>query len=410
MPSQRTVFVGISELVQPLDSSAGNREPLSIVRDAAMVCHAGMIEAVGTRKSVLDSLDSSDVLEVDLQGRAVIPGFVDSHTHVVFAGDRIDEMAARARGETYESIAKRGGGIARSVELLRASSVEDLVAASLPRVVSMTARGTTTIEIKSGYGLTPEHELKQLQAIKRLRSLTKATLLPTVLAHGVPKDAPNRDAYIDQFCSDVVEQAARLGLARYCDIFVESIAYSKSEARRIAECAKASGLKLKLHVDQLRDGDGADFAAELGALSADHLECTNAAGAAALAKANVIATLLPGCALYLGGHTWPDGKALADAGCEIAIATDCNPGSSMISDLGLCATLGATQCGLTVEQALWAITRGGAKALGLHDRGGLRVGERADFVVVAHSDWRMALYHPGGNTISSIYVSGSLLS
>ena len=216
----------------------------------------------------------------------------------------------------------------------------------------------------------------------------------------------NRQEYIDEFCREVLEPAAQQKRVQFCDVFVESGAYTPAECIYICEKAKELGLQIKLHVDQLHEAGGAALAAGLGALSADHLEMTSAEGRKALADAGTIATILPGCGLFLGGENWPNGRALRDAGCEVAVATDCNPGSSMVADLPLCATMAATQGGLSLEEAVWGITRGGAKALDLHDRGTLRIGERADFVVLGHKDWRSLLYNPAAAPIDSVFIAG----
>lgn len=399
-----TLYTGISQCVMPhLDETGA--APLHVLNDAALLVADGLVRAIGARHELAGKATHT----VDLGGRAVIPGLVDSHTHVVFAGTRVDEMARRARGETYEEIARAGGGIARSVTLMAEATLDSLVAQSLPRVRTMLARGTTTAEVKSGYGLMPEVELKQLRAIKALQAQVPVQLLPTVLAHIVPAAyRDDRATYVKIFCRDILAVAASENLARHVDVFVESGAFTADEARTIAAVARQHKLPMKLHVDQLRDGSGAALAAALHALSADHLEYSNAAGRAAMAQAKVVSTILPGCALFLGKGPWPDGRALRDAGCEVAVATDCNPGSSMVYDLLLCTTLAATRCGLTLEEALWGATRGGAKALGLSDRGTLRAGERADFVVLSDPDWRAALYTPGSPPIGAVVVGGAL--
>lgn len=396
------LYVGISELVQPWRDCGSGDAPITVIRDAAMRVHNGVVTATGPRNAVAQ--DDAEV--IDLGGRAIVPGFVDSHTHIVFAGERIDEMARRARGESYEQIAQAGGGIASSVAQLRAASIDSLVEQALPRIDAMFARGVTTCEIKSGYGLSAADELKQLRAIAMLQHHTPVQLRATVLAHIIPADQrSDRAAYVEHFCRDVISAAVQQKLAHYADVFVETGAFTPDEARTIAYYCRNLGLPIKLHVDQLRDGKGAALAAELGALSADHLEYTPDEGFATLAKAGVVATLLPGCGLFLGKGPWPQGRVMRQLGGAVAIATDCNPGSSMITDLLLCATLAATRCGLTLEEALWGITRGGALALGLHDRGTLAVGERADFVVVDHHDWRALFYRPGNAPIARVVVA-----
>jgi len=402
------LFVGISELVQPHAHEGESHAPVDVIENAALlVDDDGHLVAAGPEVDIT----RPNVAVVDLGGRAVVPGLVDSHTHVVHAGERIDEFARRARGETYEQIALAGGGIRRSIEPLRAASIEELVAQSKPRVERMLAHGTTTVEAKSGYGMAPEAELKQLRAIAALDGETEVSLLGTVLAHVVPRDRRDDCAgYVDEFGQRVIRVAAAEGLASYCDVFVENVAFTPDETRTLTAVARGVGLDLKLHVDQLHDSGGAALAAELGALSADHLEMTGEPGRQALAEAGVVACILPGCALFLGKGPWPDGRALRAAGCEVAVATDCNPGSSMVHDLGLCASTAATRCGLSLEEALWGATRGGAKALALDDRGRLVPGERADFVVVDHPDWRSLLYRPGDAPVVAVFVLGELAS
>lgn len=397
----RVLFTDISELAQPLPDEGPSSTPVEVVTDAQLLVEDGYIVAAGELGDVIADRT------VSVGGRAVVPGFVDSHTHVVFAGDRIDDFARRCRGETYEQIAQAGGGILQSAQGLRDATPEVVVAASMVRLRTMLAHGTTTCEIKSGYGLEPELELKQLRAIARLRRLVPQQLVATALAHVVPpRFRTDRAGYLELFCAQVLSAAAEAGLAQCVDVFVENGAFTAAEAHHIAAQAQRLGLPLKLHVDQLHDGNGAQLAASLRALSADHLEFTNDAGLRALAAAEVVATLLPGCALFLGTGPWPRGRAARSYGCEVAVATDCNPGSSMITSMPLCAAMSATRCGLTLEEALWGATRGGAKALGLLDRGCLRPGERADFVVLEHRDWRALLYGPSAPPIADVYVGG----
>jgi imidazolonepropionase len=392
------LYVGISQLVQPLTDEGASREPLRITENAGLHVARGRVVAAGPVDSVLRG--AHGVPRVDLEARAVVPGLVDSHTHTVFAGERIDEFSRRSRGQTYAQIQNEGGGILNTVRATRAASHRDLVQQTVKRLAAMFSSGTTTCEVKSGYGLTPRAEIAQLLAVADASKKTSVSLLATALAHMVPPEhRGQRQAYVDEFCQNVIVAAAQQKLAQFADVFVEQGAFSPDEARQIARVAKSCGLKLKLHVDQLHDGNGALLAAELGALSADHLEHVSTAGRAALATKGVVATLLPGCALFSANGLFPDGRALRESGCEVAVATDFNPGSSMVTDLALCGAVAATQCRLSLEEALWAITRGGAKALGLNDRGTLSIGERADFVVVDHADWRWLFYELGGSNV-----------
>lgn len=401
------VFVGISQLVQPWTTQGASQAPLDICQDAALWLQHGKVAFAGPRVNLPQQ--ARDHEQIDLGGRAVVPGFVDSHTHIVFAGERMDEMARRCRGETYEQIAQTGGGIAFSAAQLAEASEEELVAKARVRLSKMLRRGTTTCEIKTGYGLVLEQEQKHLAAIVALRRESAVDIVATLLLHVVPPSHRHqREAYVQAFCDELLPHAVQSGAVQFCDVFVEPTAFSNDEARAVAQKAQALGIGVKLHVDQLHDNGGAALAASVGAVSADHLEYTQESGCKALAEAGVVATILPGCRLFLGKGPWPQARALRNAGCEVAVATDCNPGSSHVHDLALCATLAATQCGLTLEEALWAITQGGAKALKLADRGTLAVGQRADFVVVDHADWRALLYSPGEAPIAQVVIQGAI--
>jgi imidazolonepropionase len=403
------VFVDIAQLVLPFREASNSRAPIEVIKDAAIaVDEEGRVGASGTRAEVERAISEKGPMErISLDGRAVVPGLVDSHTHTVYAGERIDEMGRRCRGETYEEIAAAGGGIANSAARLQRTDHDTLVAAAEKRLGQMLARGTTTVEIKSGYGLTPEAELKQLEVIETLGKRVSQTIVPTLLLHTVPKThAKNRAEYLDLFAEEVLEVAAKRKLARYFDAFIERNVFEQEEVSPIIERAKALGLGIKLHVDQMFDGGGARFAASVGALSADHLEYTSQPGADALAASGGVATILPGCGLFLGKGPWPDGRRLRDAGCEVAVATDFNPGSSHVFDLLLCGTLAATRCGLTLEETLWGVTQGGAKALSLNTRGNLHPGCNGDFVVVGQNDWRALFYTPGAPPVAAVYIAG----
>jgi len=395
------LFTGISNLVQPFENE-DNKTPIDVVCDAALLVDNGMIIAAGAHAEVKAAAQNAK--ETHLGHHAVVPGFIDSHTHAVFVGDRCDDFSRRVRGETYAQIAAKGGGILSSVKLLQNATHAAIQEQSLKHLQTLLSHGTTTCEIKSGYGLLPEHELRQLKIICDLKSLIPMSLYSTVLAHVILEPE-----YVDIFCEHILKPAAEHKLAEFCDVFVEDGSFTQAHAEKIALAAKACGLKFKLHVDQLHDGCGGELAARLNALSADHLEYTGEGSARALAHAGVIATILPGCALFLGKGPWPNARMLRDAGCEVAVATDFNPGSSPIPDLALCGAMASTCCGLTLEEALWGMTRGGAKALDLHDRGCLRVGERADFVVLDDSDWRKLFYSPGSAPIKEVFVAGKVV-
>lgn len=400
----RTLFTNIAQLVQPHADEGASNDPLTITQDASVLVENGRVIASGATYALKDhpNIASSEI--IDLNGMCVVPGFVDSHTHVVHAGDRVDDLGRRSRGETYASIAKAGGGIMSSVGALSRTAPASVERASLERLEAMLRFGTTTVEAKTGYGLTPEAEARHLAIIDGVKKQARQEIFTTLLAHVLPLDARQGNAREDALTAWHEQTIAKAETAQFFDVFVEDGAFTVDETRKLAGHAKAHGKKLKLHVDQLRDGGGAALAAELGALSADHLEHTSQEGARALAERGVIATILPGCGLQLGD--FPDGRMLRAQGCEVAIATDCNPGSSPYVDLGFCALMAATQCGLTLEEALWGITRGGAKALGLQDRGRMVPGERADFVVVRHHDWRAIFARPGRPPIDRVVIAG----
>lgn len=405
MPGGRALYVGIASLALPRPDEGTGNAPVETVRDGALLVDAGRVVASGPRAEV--EAVSGDATRVELDGLAVVPGLVDSHTHLIFAGSRTDEMERRSRGESYEQIAQAGGGIVRTVAAVRAASDEDLLRCARDRLAALLSRGCTTVEVKSGYGLSIHDELRMLRIARTLATESPVQLRTTLLAHVVPIERrANRAGYLNEICSELIPQATAQHLADYVDVFVESGAFTPDETRVIVAAAARAGLRPKLHVDQLRDGDGAALAASLHAISADHLEYVSASGRAELARAGVVATILPGCALFLGKGPWPDGRSLRDAGCEVAVATDFNPGSSMVRDLDLCGTLAATRCGLTVQEALWGITRGGAKALGLLDRGSLAPHERADFVVLESNDWRSLLYEVGRARLHAVYIAG----
>lgn len=333
---------------------------------------------------------------VDCEGRAVIPGFVDAHTHLVFAGDRSDEFARRLSGESYADIAASGGGILSTVSATRAASEEQLFDLGAARVWNMIRSGTTTLEIKSGYGLDLTTELRLLRVARRIGEELPVTVRTTFLgAHSVPVEfRSDRDGYIDLVTDEMIPAAA--ALADYCDVFVEQGAFSVEEARRILEAAKVKGLQGRVHAEQLSHGGGAALAAELGAASADHLDHATEEDASALADAGVATVLVPGASYSLRSSQAP-GPMLWDAGCIVALATDCNPGTSYLESMGLVISLAVVEMGLSANQALWAATRGGALSLGLPDRGLLARGQMADLAIIDAPTPTHIPYRPATN-------------
>ncbi|WP_416799513.1 imidazolonepropionase [Ciceribacter azotifigens] len=357
------------------------RSALGIVEDAALVVRDGRIAYAGSAADLPSALiASSDV--VDCEQRWITPGLVDCHTHLVHAGNRANEFQMRLAGASYHEIARAGGGIVSSVGKVRAASEDDLVRETLPRLDALIAEGVTTVEIKSGYGLTVDDELKMLRAARRLASLRPVSITTTYLgAHATPAEYRGRNR---DFIRDVVIPGMRAaqaeGLVDAVDGFCEGIAFSSDEIRLVFDAAKTLGLPVKLHADQLSNLSGAALAASCAALSADHLEYTDEAGAIAMAKAGTVAVLLPGAFYFLRETQKPPVGLFRKHGVPMALATDNNPGTSPLTSLLLTMNMGATLFGLTVTECLAGVTREAARALGrIGEIGTLEVGKSADF-------------------------------
>ena len=353
-----------------------------IVEDAALGWKDGLLVFAGPRSALPGAPEALAADVVDAGGRWITPGLVDCHTHLVFGGDRAGEFEQRLQGASYEDIARAGGGIVSTVRATRAADAESLLAQSLPRARALLADGVTTVEIKSGYGLDLEGERRMLQVARRIGDMLGITVRTTFLgAHALPPEYAGRaDGYIDAVCAWLPQLHAE-GLVDAVDAFCERIGFDAAQTRRVFEAARALGLPVKLHADQLSDGDGAALVAEFGGLSADHVEHTSPAGVAAMARASTVAVLLPGAFHVLRETKLPPLDAFGAAGVPMAVATDCNPGTSPLQSLRLAMSLACTHFRLTPEQALRGATVNAARALGLHDRGRLQPGLRADFVL-----------------------------
>ncbi len=350
---------------------------------------------------------------LDATGRAVLPGFVDSHTHFVFAGDRSEEFQLRHAGVSYEEIARRGGGILNTVRATRAASEADLLTLGRERLRSIAAHGTTTVEGKTGYGLDLATESRCLDVMAALAGETGLPqVIPTFLgAHTLPpeyREAPDgRERYVRIVLDDMLPAFA--GRARFCDVFCERTAFTVEESRRILEAARALGYRLKLHANQLGPTGGAQLAAELGAVSADHLDFAADDDLAHLRDAGVVGTLLPGCSFSLS-VPYPSGRRLLDAGLRVALATDFNPGTSNCENMQMMLALAVSAMGLTLEEALIAATLGGAQALALEDEvGSLAPGKRCDLILLTGPDERALAYHFGVNLVAQTIVAGKRL-
>lgn len=349
---------------------------LGIVEDGAVAADGERIVYVGP------AADAPDGETVDCEGRWITPGLIDCHTHLVHAGDRAHEFELRLAGATYEEIARAGGGIASTVAATRAATEAELTAAARPRLESLVAEGVTTVEIKSGYGLSTAGELKQLRAARALGDA--ATIVTSFLgAHAVPSEyAGDPDAYIDLVCEEMIPAVAAEGLADAVDAFCEGIGFTPAQTERVFQAAKRHGLPVKLHAEQLSNLNGAALAARYGAISADHLEHLDEAGVAAMAKAGTAAVLLPGAFYFLRDERLPPIGLLRAAAVPMAVATDCNPGTSPLTSLLLAMNMAATLFRLTVDECLAGVTRNAARALGLQDSlGVLAAGKRCDLAI-----------------------------
>jgi imidazolonepropionase len=357
------------------------RPGLGVIERGAVAAKDGRIAFAGAAAELPTGWDAMNRIALD--GRWITPGLIDCHTHLVYAGDRAHEFELRLAGASYEEIARAGGGIVSTVKATRAASEEELVRVSLPRLDRLIAEGVTTIEIKSGYGLDRETETRQLQAARRLARERAIDVVTSFLgAHALPPEANgNKDAYIDAVCT-MIPAIARERLAAAVDAFCEGIAFSPAQTARVFAAAKAAGLSVKLHADQLSNLHGARLAAEHGALSADHLEYTDADGVAAMARAGTVAVLLPGAFYVLRETQLPPVEALRRHRVPIALATDCNPGTAPITSLLTILNMAATLFRLTVDEAIAGVTREAARALGLIDRvGTLTPGKLCDLAI-----------------------------
>ncbi len=367
------------------------------IEDASVAIDGDRIVWVGRARDL--PRDASAARTLDGGGRWLLPGLVDCHTHLVYAGNRVTEFERRLAGVSYAEIAREGGGIMATVRAVRAASEAELVDASLPRLEALAGEGATTVEIKSGYGLATADELKLLAAARAAGRRADVDVRTTLLAaHALPPEYAGRaDAYVDLVCSETIPAAASAGLADAVDAFCETIGFTPEQTRRVFAAARAHHLPVRLHADQLSDSGGGAIAAEFGALSADHLEYTSEAGVAAMAHAGTVAVLLPGAFYFLRETRLPPLPALRRHRVPIAIATDCNPGTSPTTSLLLMANMACTLFRMTPDEALAGITRNAARALGLSDRGTIAAGQRADLALFAVAEPGELAYRIGGS-------------
>jgi imidazolonepropionase len=395
---------------------AGPRRPragaemreLAIVEDGALLVRGGRIERAGRRAEVEPHVGAGCRV-VDAGGRVVLPGFVDAHAHPVFAGNRADEFEKRASGMSYQEITAAGGGILSTVRRTRAASEDELFDAALGREEWFLRTGTTTVEAKSGYGLSVEDELKMLRVVRRLSVEGKIAYVPTFLgAHEVPEEfRARRAAYVDLIIKEMLPRVAGERLAEFCDVFCEGRVFTVEESRRVLTAARSFGLSLRVHADQLSPSGGALLAAELGAKTADHLEHTGARGVAALKAAGVQPVLLPGSVYALGSARYPAARAMIEAGLGVVLATDFNPGSSPTPSMTMILSLASTHMKMTPAESLTAATINAAYSLNRGgEAGSLEAGKRADFVVHDCEDYRELAYFFGVEHARAVFVAG----
>lgn len=390
--------------------TAGEMSDLGVIENASVLMEDGVFRWIGGPNDKSPKLNE-DVTVVDASKKIALPGFVDSHTHLVFAGSREDEFAMRAGGKTYQQIAEQGGGILSTVRDTRHASKRELKQLARRRLDAMLQHGTTTVEIKSGYGLDEESEIKMLECIQELAREQYSTIVATFLgAHAFPPEFRNsREAYIDLICDRMLPYIGKRSLAQFCDVFCDAGYFSVDQSRRILEKARELGLGIKVHAEELAPSGGSALAAGLRAVSADHLEHIDDASIGLLKSAGVVATLLPGVSFFLN-HGYAPARKLIDAGVPVAIASDFNPGSCMSFNMPLMMTIACTHMGMTPEEAITASTLNAAAALNLsQDYGSIETGKKADIVLYDVPNYRYLAYHFGTNHVSLIVKHGVIL-
>lgn len=385
-------------------------QDLGIIENGAMAMKDGLVLAIGTSEEIMSGYAAPEVMSA--KGNVVLPGFVDSHTHPVFVHTREDEFAMRLAGRSYVEISQAGGGICSTIKSTRGADEDLLFELARKRIRKMIAQGTTTLEAKSGYGLDTASELKQLRVIDQLTRELPITIVPTFMgAHEYPEEyREDHSGYIDLLCSEMLPAAADQGIAVFCDIFTEAHVYNIEESRRILTRAKELGFKLKMHADEIQPIGGAELAAEMGCVSADHLGAASDAGIEALKEAGVIPVLLPATLFSLRSKTYARGRDMIDRGLPVAIATDYNPGSCNCDSIPLTISLACLQMGLSPAESICAATLNAAHALDMAERvGSLEPGKQADFTIWEIPSPNFIPYHLGSSHILAVYARGKLI-
>lgn len=408
-----TLLTDISTLIT-VDSHGRGRKSGAEMQDIGTISNAAMlfddrIRWFGTAEdaqSIVQSGGFHPTHTHSAKGGVVMPGFVDSHTHIVFAGSRADEFARRLRGTTYLEIAAEGGGILRTMQAVRSATEDELYATGRRLALAALQTGTTTIEIKSGYGLTPESEMNLLRAANRLRrELPQRVVVTFMGAHDFPPEfSYRRDDYVDIVCNEMLPAAE--GLAEFCDVFTDTGYFTLEQSKKILQTAAKYDFRLKVHADELTSFGAAEMAAEMGAVSADHLLFCSETGMDSMRQSGTVATLLPGTA-YTLRLPYAPARTMIERGLTVALATDCNPGSCYMENMQLVLSLACTNMRMTVEEAISAATINGAAALGLgKETGSIEVGKAADFLIVDCMEYPEIVYHFGGNCVEEVWISG----
>ncbi|WP_432401317.1 imidazolonepropionase [Wukongibacter sp. M2B1] len=414
MNKRNVIIKNASELVtcKGFEAKRGKEmDELHVINDGAVIIEDGIIKAVGKTEEVVKGIDESNYQVFDALGKTVMPGFVDSHTHLVFGGYRAEEFSWRLRGDSYMEIMERGGGIINSVRGTMEASKEELIELGKKRLNSMLSFGVTTVEGKSGYGLDYDTEIKQLEAMEELNKVHPLDIITTFLgAHAVPKDYKGKeDEFIDFIIEKVLPVVKERNLAEFCDIFCEKNVFSVNQSRKLLSKAKEMGMKLKLHADEIVRIGGAELAAELGAVSADHLLQASDEGIKAMAQNNVVATLLPGTAFSLK-EEFARGRFMIDNGCAVALASDFNPGSCFTESIPLIISLATLHMNMTPEETITALTINGAAAIDRADEiGSIDVGKKGDIVIHEFPSYKFLPYHIGVSTVEKVIKNGEMI-
>lgn len=414
------VVVGASELVTcagRAPAAGSDQSRVAVIENGAVAARNGEVIWTGPQSLLKERVElSSDAQRIDVNGGCVLPGLVDPHTHLVWSGSRADEFEKRLAGATYSEIAAQGGGILRTVEATRGADLPTLTQLAASRVQRLARGGVTSVEVKSGYGLEAEAELRQLTAARRAGERLPIQLVTTFLgAHTFPASAressSQREKYVDLICHEMIPQVAEQQLARFADVFVDEHAFSLEQARRVLSAARDHGLAVKVHADQLADDGAAQLAAEMGATSADHLEHASRHGLKALAAAGVVAVLIPAASLFLRMKQHADARRMIELGLPVALATDLNPGTCPCDSMTLVMQLGCLLCGLTIDEAIVAATLNAAAAAGLSEScGSIEPGKRCDLLVLSTADRRELIYRFGSAPIAQVIANGQPLN